>query len=419
MMDLHSPALSHLRPTEQPQPLPGRICISNGLLKGVLPYSPRANVSRVAKCSKEPVRTVHLILLIMAFGSLSNEIISHITDALGPKDIGSLLRTARRFSTVLSAKLYDMALSYTLTTGETVLLWAVLHNRETTFKSLMERGADTSIQSEDGDTVLHHLATHGNLHLLTLLLRHPHDIDVRNDKGETPLLCAVQAGKEEAVEQLLQAGADPSASSVSGPEGEARRQLELNIHENNRIRLQSQGRAEESNIRSGYNVRRYGERFKKPLHFAAQNGHGNIVKLLINAGVDISATTYHKRTALHYAAIEKHEHVFQLLLKAGINVFTKDYFGMTASGYAFSSTVNAVETNARKRVYQRPSNGHELRRIVPRFSFPDGPRFRGFPSPPFFDLSFSRREVDSTANSSLQGTANVQEPQQEGIKHGA
>lgn len=76
----------------------------------------------VANFSTEPVRIVHLILLIIAFGNLLNEIIFYITNALGPKDIGSLLRTARRFRTILSAKFYDIALIYTRTTGETVLL---------------------------------------------------------------------------------------------------------------------------------------------------------------------------------------------------------------------------------------------------------------------------------------------------------
>ena len=75
-----------------------------------------------------------------------------------------------------------MALTYTRTTGESVLSWAALHNREATFKSLLERGADVSIQDKDGDTVLHHLATKGTLHLLTPLLRHSHDVDIRNLK---------------------------------------------------------------------------------------------------------------------------------------------------------------------------------------------------------------------------------------------
>lgn len=85
----------------------------------------------------------------MAFNRLSNEIVFHITDDLGPKDISLLSRTARHFEMVLSAKFYDMALTYTRTTGETVLLWAALHNREATFKALLERGADVSIQDKD------------------------------------------------------------------------------------------------------------------------------------------------------------------------------------------------------------------------------------------------------------------------------
>ena len=102
-----------------------------------------------------------------------------------------------------------------------------MHNRETTFKSLLERGADASIHDKNRDTVLHHLAMKGNLHLLTRQLRHPHDVDIRNDNGGTLLLCAVQVGNEEAVDQLLQAGADLFASTTAGPESEARRQLEL------------------------------------------------------------------------------------------------------------------------------------------------------------------------------------------------
>ncbi|KAL8832506.1 MAG: hypothetical protein Q9191_000233 [Dirinaria sp. TL-2023a] len=69
--------------------------------------------------------------------------------------------------------------------------------------------------------------TKENLHLLTRQLRHPHDVDIRNNNGETLLLCAVQVGNEEAVDQLLQAGADLFASSTAGPASEARRQLEL------------------------------------------------------------------------------------------------------------------------------------------------------------------------------------------------
>lgn len=52
------------------------------------------------------------------------KIVSLITDNLGPNDMSLLLRTARHFNTVLSARFYDTALTYTRITGETVLLWA-------------------------------------------------------------------------------------------------------------------------------------------------------------------------------------------------------------------------------------------------------------------------------------------------------
>jgi len=84
-----------------------------------------------------------------------------------------------------------------------------------------------SIHNKNKDTVLHRLAMKGNLHLLIRLLRHLHDVDIRNDNGETLLLCAVQVGNEEAVDQLLQTGADLFASFTAGSECEARRQLEL------------------------------------------------------------------------------------------------------------------------------------------------------------------------------------------------
>lgn len=104
--------------------------------------------------------------------------------------------------------------------------------------------------------------------------------------------------------------------------------------------MQSKKKAEE-HIRREYNVRGHGEAFKAPLHFAAQKGHMNIIKLLINAGVDLWAAAYHG-IALHYAAIGEHEDVFQFLWEAGINAHRKDRFEVAA----FLSTVDALEKNS-------------------------------------------------------------------------
>lgn len=94
--------------------LPRITCTSNGL-KRFIPRARKVSVETVANGSTELIRTVGRTPLIIAFNSLSNEIISIIIDELGPKDLSLLLRTARRFTTILSAKFYDMAITYTRT----------------------------------------------------------------------------------------------------------------------------------------------------------------------------------------------------------------------------------------------------------------------------------------------------------------
>ena len=61
------------------------------------------------------------------------------------------------------------------------------------------------------------------------------------------------------------------------------------------------------------------EEFKKPLHFTAEKGDVDIVRMLVKAGVDISCTTFQERSALYYAAIGGHENTAQQLLQAGID----------------------------------------------------------------------------------------------------
>ena len=112
------------------------------------------------------------------------------------------------------------------------------------------------------------------------------------------------------------------------------------FRENKQNTIQSQKKAEEY-IRREYNVRGHREASKAPLYFAAQKGYINIVKLLINAGVDLWAIAYHG-IALYYAAIGEYKDMFQFLWDAGINAHRKNSF----EAAAFLSTVNALEKNS-------------------------------------------------------------------------
>ena len=57
-----------------------------------------------------------------------------------------------------------------------------------------------------------------------------------------------------------------------------------------------------------------------PLHFAAQNGHETLTRLLIEKGADVSAADEDEWTPLHRAARRGHEAVARLLIEKGADV---------------------------------------------------------------------------------------------------
>jgi ankyrin repeat protein len=53
------------------------------------------------------------------------------------------------------------------------------------------------------------------------------------------------------------------------------------------------------------------------LHLAASNGHEQIVRLLLESGVDVNAVANHNSTALHWAVSKGNESTVRLLLEKG------------------------------------------------------------------------------------------------------
>lgn len=67
---------------------------------------------------------------------------------------------------------------------------------------------------------------------------------------------------------------------------------------------------------------------------AAEAGHDEIVKILLNAGADICNTSCMGNTALHEAALQGHAGIAQTLLNAGVDARVVNYMGKTARDYA-------------------------------------------------------------------------------------
>eukprot|EP00644_Phytophthora_capsici_P000374 jgi/Phyca11/532246/estExt2_fgenesh1_pg.C_PHYCAscaffold_40209 len=70
------------------------------------------------------------------------------------------------------------------------------------------------------------------------------------------------------------------------------------------------------------------------LHYAARNGHTEVLSLLLERGAEVSAQDEDRWTALHSAADNGHVEVLSLLLEGGADVSAQDKDGWTALNLA-------------------------------------------------------------------------------------
>ncbi|VVD04769.1 unnamed protein product [Leptidea sinapis] len=108
------------------------------------------------------------------------------------------------------------------------------------------------------------------------------------------------------------------------------------------------------------------------LHYAAEQGHTDVVNLLINSGSKLDVTAGDGLTPLHAAVIKNHIGTVKLLLSAGSHVNYKTHEKMTALHFAASrgylelvkilvsngAQYEARDTNERTALYLASGRGH-------------------------------------------------------------
>jgi ankyrin repeat protein len=161
----------------------------------------------------------------------------------------------------------------------------------------------------EGLSLLHYAAFHNQIEMIDMLIDLGIFVDFKNNdyideeniitQAATPLIFAIKGGGEDAVKLLLSKGADINAryNSLS----KTSRTLSLT-----------------------------------PLHTAAYKGNLNIVKTLIDEGIEINSLTKEGFTPLHAAAWSGNKNIVKFLLSKGAIIFIKNNAGFTASEIALS-----------------------------------------------------------------------------------
>ncbi|VAX38375.1 hypothetical protein MNBD_PLANCTO02-1198, partial [hydrothermal vent metagenome] len=203
-----------------------------------------------------------------------------------------------------------------------------------------------------GETPLHVAAT-TSLKMVELLLKHNADVNVYTPEGLTPLHKALLKGKTKIAKKLITHGARIDLNAAAALGDQATLSRFLNRYQVDKTKLQkasgtalafaarnSQTAIVKQLLAVGASVNLKTEGYR-PLFYAIEIDHGDIIKLLIKSKANTSDplvhSTYFTSTLIHYAADNKKNNALELLLKNGVDPDTLNAEGETPLHLAAAS----------------------------------------------------------------------------------
>ncbi|XP_067648850.1 ankyrin repeat domain-containing protein 17-like [Haliotis asinina] len=171
--------------------------------------------------------------------------------------------------------------------GRTPIMSAAVNGHKCVFDFLESKGADLSMIDTFGDSLLHIACQGGNITLVHHLVSDS-TINLRGNKGRTPIMSAAVNGHKSMFDLLKSKGADLTL---------------LDTHGDSLLHLACQGGSmalvEHLVSDSAINLR--GDNGRTPIMAAAVNGHKNVFDLLESEGADITLLDTSGDSLLHLA----------------------------------------------------------------------------------------------------------------------
>ncbi|XP_071745713.1 uncharacterized protein [Lepeophtheirus salmonis] len=209
--------------------------------------------------------------------------------------------------------------------GYTALHYAALNGYKDIVELLLTYEASCNSVDQKGSSPLHLASWAGRFQIVEILLTHGPSVanpNLANADQETALHSASQYGHLEVVDLLLKYGADPNIKN-------ARDETALDLAaQYGRVDTTSLLLTLHPELVCPYTA--YGGTLYRhtPLHLASQNGHKEVIELILKAGFDINVRTP-RGTALHEAAICGKIYVVEVLLQENVNPSLQDSNGKT------------------------------------------------------------------------------------------
>ncbi|XP_033472133.2 uncharacterized protein ankrd50l [Epinephelus lanceolatus] len=201
--------------------------------------------------------------------------------------------------------------------GRTPLILAAQEGHWSTVRLLLDRRSPIDHRSYDGHSALSAALLEGHAEVSELLMRRGADTDVRDAEGRPLLYLLVLENRLEKATLLIEKGGVPLESRDS----EGRTALHV---------ASWQGLMEMVDLllKHGANANAQDAEGRPPLHSVAWTGHAEVGRrLLETSGVSIDLACHQRATALSIAAQEGHANIVAMLLERGANPNHMDKYG--------------------------------------------------------------------------------------------
>ncbi|MBF0329643.1 MAG: ankyrin repeat domain-containing protein [Nitrospirae bacterium] len=191
------------------------------------------------------------------------------------------------------------------------LFKAIKEKKLNKVRLLLSKGADVNLRTDKGSTPLMYAADANAMDILKYLIKHGADVNAKNGTNETALIFASLKGHIDIVNKLLKNGADFNIKNIS--KGDA---LIYAV-------LKNQTKVVQSLLKHGANSNDRYDDGQTALMIASSQGSSDIAKLLIDSKTDINAVDKNGITALMIACEKGDVIIVERLLKARADINVK------------------------------------------------------------------------------------------------